>query len=257
MGTSRISSSSDDGEDEGHASRLASVAIDSAAVVFNASSSAPSLRNGRGKLSSDQLVEAENQSKGTSSGLKLYQIRLQDLLYKHLDKTVGETFAAQPLLATEQTIECHHENGLDEVEKDVDIRLFSRAPPGIVIKKPEKNLKVTKRVKPNLKRGYSIDDEDSDEHLVRLQAAAIDGETIRAEAKHAMAKALATSQVSAEVAEKAAKREEERVAALKRERGEEWLPAIAAQLGLPLKSTKIRQDRQQLELLKQNNTQTT
>jgi hypothetical protein len=72
-----------------------------------------------------------------------------------------------------------------------------------------------------------------------------------------MAKALATSQVSAEVAEKAAKREEERVAALKRERGEEWLPAIAAQLGLPLKSTKIRQDRQQLELLKQNNTQTT
>ncbi len=95
------------------------------------------------------------------------------------------------------------------------------------------------------------------QHLVRLQAAAIDGETIRAEAKHAMAKALATSQVSAEVAEKAAKREEERVAALKRERGEEWLPAIAAQLGLPLKSTKIRQDPQQLELLKQNNTQTT
>jgi len=255
MGTSRISSSSDDGEDEGHASRLASVAIDSAAVVLNASSSAPSLRNGRGKLSSDQLVEAENQSKETS-GLKLYQIRLQDLLYKHLDKTVGETFAAQPLLATEQPIECH-ENGLDEVEKDVDIRLFSRAPPGIVIKRPEKNLKGTKRVKPNLKRGYSIDDEDSEEHLVRLQAAAIDGETIRAEAKHAMAKALATSQVSAEVAEKAAKREEERVAALKRERGEEWLPAIAAQLGLPLKSTKVRQDPQQLELLKQNNMQTT
>ncbi|CAK9216464.1 unnamed protein product [Sphagnum jensenii] len=254
MGASRISSSSDDGEDEGHASRLASVAIDSAAVVLNASSSAPSLRNGRGKLSSDQLVEAENQSKGTSSGLKLYQIRLQDLLYKHLDKTVGETFAAQPLLATEQTIECH-ENGLDEVEKDVDIRLFSRAPPGIVIKKP--GTISASLVKPNLKRGYSIDDEDSDEHLVRLQAAAIDGETIRAEAKHAMAKALATSQVSAEVAEKAAKREEERVAALKRERGEEWLPAIAAQLGLPLKSTKIRQDPQQLELLKQNNTQTT
>jgi hypothetical protein len=75
MGTSRISSSSDDGEDEGHASRLASVAIDSAAVVSNASSSAPSLRNGRGKLSSDQLVEAENQSKETS-GLKLYQIRV-------------------------------------------------------------------------------------------------------------------------------------------------------------------------------------
>jgi hypothetical protein len=137
MGSSRISSSSDDGEDEGHASRLASVAIDSAAVVLNASSSAPSLRHGRGKLSSDQLVEAENQSKETS-GLKLYQIRLQDLLYKHLDKTVGETFAAQPLLATEQTIECH-ENGLDEVEKDVDIRLFSRAPPGIVIKRPGTN----------------------------------------------------------------------------------------------------------------------
>ncbi len=75
MGTSQISSSSDDGEDEGHASRLASVAIDSAAVVLNASSSAPSLRNGRGKLSSDQLVEAENQSKETS-GLKLYQIRV-------------------------------------------------------------------------------------------------------------------------------------------------------------------------------------
>lgn len=75
MGTSRISSSSDDGEDEGHASRLASVAIDSAAVVLNASSSVPSLRNGRGKRSSDQLVEAENQSKETS-GLKLYQIRV-------------------------------------------------------------------------------------------------------------------------------------------------------------------------------------
>ncbi|CAM6042576.1 unnamed protein product [Sphagnum compactum] len=253
MGTSQISSSSDDGEDEGHASRLASVAIDSAAVVLNASSSAPSLRNGRGKLSSGQLVKAENESKETS-GLKLYQIRLQDLLYKHLDKTVGETFAAQPLLATEQTIECH-ENGLDEVEKDVDIRLFSRAPPGIVIKRPGTNS--ASLVKPNLKRGYSIDDEDSDEHLVRLQAAAIDGETIRAEAKHAMAKALATSQVSAEVAEKAAKREEERVAALKRERGEEWLPAIAAQLGLPLKSNKVRQDPQQLELLKQNNMQTT
>ncbi len=65
-------------------------------------------------------------------------MQLQDLLYKHLDKTVGETFAAQPLLATEQTIECH-ENGLDEVEKDVDIRLYSRAPPGIVIKRPGTN----------------------------------------------------------------------------------------------------------------------
>ncbi len=65
-------------------------------------------------------------------------MQLQDLLYKHLDKTIGETFAAQPLLATEQTVECH-ENGLDEVEKDVDIRLFSRAPPGIVIKRSGTN----------------------------------------------------------------------------------------------------------------------
>lgn len=68
------------------------------------------------------------------------------------------------------------------------------------------------------------------QHLIRLQATAVDSETISEQAKRLREKILASAKSSQAKAELARKNEEEKVAQLKRQRGEEWLPSVAAQI---------------------------
>ena len=76
------------------------------------------------------------------------------------------------------------------------------------------------------------------QHFVRLQAAVVDGKSVKEQAERIRARILALAQAAQANFESATQKEEARIAQLKRERGEEWLPAIAAQMGKPLKLVK-------------------
>ena len=62
--------------------------------------------------------------------------QLQDLLYKHLDTTVGASFDTHPLESAKPAQ--LSSTGVNDSEEDVAIRLFRRAPPGIVIQRSGK-----------------------------------------------------------------------------------------------------------------------
>ena len=66
----------------------------------------------------------------------------------------------------------------------------------------------------------------------QIESVAIDGENIMAAARDTCQKSLARLEAKDAVAKAAAKREEERVAELKRIRGERWLPSIAKEMQL-------------------------
>ena len=77
------------------------------------------------------------------------------------------------------------------------------------------------------------------QHLTHLQAAVVDGETVRLQADLLTAKVLARAQAKQAIAEEATKREDERVAKLRSERGEKWLPAISKLQGMPGKAPEL------------------
>lgn len=64
----------------------------------------------------------------------------------------------------------------------------------------------------------------------QLKSVAVDGNDIIVSAKEAYQRSLAKQEARDAVAKAKAKREEERVAELKKIRGERWLPAIARQM---------------------------
>ncbi len=64
----------------------------------------------------------------------------------------------------------------------------------------------------------------------QIQSVAIDGKNIMAAARDMCQKSLARLEAKDAMAKAAAKREEERVAKLKRIRGERWLPSIAKEM---------------------------
>lgn len=66
--------------------------------------------------------------------------------------------------------------------------------------------------------------------MVRLQATVVDSETVEEQAKHLREKVLTLAKSSQAKTELARKKEDERVAELKRRRGEEWLPSVAVQI---------------------------
>ena len=66
----------------------------------------------------------------------------------------------------------------------------------------------------------------------QLQSVAVDGVDIIAAAKDAHNKSLAKLEAKDAAAKAAAKREEERIAELKKVRGERWLPSVARHMRL-------------------------
>lgn len=66
----------------------------------------------------------------------------------------------------------------------------------------------------------------------QLHSVAVDGADIIAAARAEGQKSLAKLEAREAAAKAAAKREEERVAELKRIRGERWLPSIAREMGV-------------------------
>jgi hypothetical protein len=207
------SSSSDEDGDENWRAAVNSVAVDSSAIFRNGSN-----QNGTGH---SKLSGIDGGKEGKSSNLKSCQARAQDLLHRYLDKTL--TIIASP---ESRSHVC--KSTIDDAEDE--IRLFRRAPRGITVKPvAETPETLIPRKKPRIPPRKDID-EKSVEFQSQIQSVAVDGAIIIAKAEKEKTRALVRMQEKEAAAQAAVKKEEERVALLKQQRGEKWLPSIASEM---------------------------
>ncbi|XP_043709972.1 uncharacterized protein LOC122658887 isoform X2 [Telopea speciosissima] len=214
--SSSSSSSSEDGDAEWRA------AIDSAANMgFGISTSQGLNVEHHSKVLIDYTgpsclnSEEDMHDKHKSQGLKLYQIKAQKLLEGILDKSL--VVVRKPLSILDD----------DHLFDEGGVRLFRQAPPGIVFDPIDEVPRPRKR--PKLCPGEAID-EKSEKFRRQLQSVVVDGLDIMASARVACQKSLARFEARVAETKAAFKQEEERVAELKRIRGEKWLPSIAREM---------------------------
>ncbi|KAL7229218.1 hypothetical protein ACSBR2_007841 [Camellia fascicularis] len=210
-GGSNSSSSEDDGDADWRA------AIDSVAATTTdglASASNGSTTKSTGHDEDNEVTNHKPQK------LKHYQIKAQKILDDILEKTL------------EIVQERIHVLDNDAMINDNGVRLFKHAPPGIVFDHIGELQRPTK--KPRILPGRKID-ENSKTFKSQLQSVSVDGTDIIAAARDASRKSLAKLEAKDAAAKAAAKREEERVAQLKKIRGERWLPSIARDMRVKFK----------------------
>ncbi|ERN02767.1 uncharacterized protein LOC18430887 [Amborella trichopoda] len=213
MGVSRSSSDEEDGDAEWRAG-IESVANGFNPISANYSRNPPKSSD---KLLPEFSLDEENKrDTGKSPGLKLYQVKAQNLLHDFLDKNL--VMVRDPIPPREGNNVANEEDG---------VRLFSRAPCGITFETVDAT--PVKRKRPRILPTESIN-EKSKKFVRKLRSVVVDGEDIIAAAEVAHQRSLDRF-VEREAATKAAtKREEERVAALKSLRGERWLPSLAKEM---------------------------
>lgn len=153
--------------------------------------------------------------KRETSKVKLYQIKAQKMLDEILESTLEIT--TNPI----------HVFDHDPMTNEGGIRLFKNAPPGIVFDHIDELPRPRKR--PRILPGEEID-EKSKKFRRQIQSVAVNGVDVMAKARELWQKSLDKFEAKVAAAKEAAKREEDRVAELKRTRGERWLPSIAREM---------------------------
>ncbi|KAK9064897.1 hypothetical protein SSX86_016279 [Deinandra increscens subsp. villosa] len=198
------SSSSSSGEEDGDAEWRA--AINS---VTSTTPSNPS--NGTTTTTSSAREDGKN-------NIKLYQIKAQKLLDDIIEKSIQVVRQEPTEVAQNHSIENGGGGG---------VRLFRDAPPGILFDKINELQGPLKR--PRIVPGVEVD-EKSRKFRQQLKSVVVDGGDIIVSAKEACERSLSKLEARDAAAKAKAKREEERVAELKKVRGERWLPAIAREM---------------------------
>ncbi|CAL4921336.1 unnamed protein product [Urochloa decumbens] len=210
------SGSGSSSEDDGDAAWKA--AIDSiAAVGFGVPPSngvAKAASVGGGEADSDAELEQPHEEKPQAPKLKLYQIKVRNMLDDMLEKNI-------------EIVKAPCTNLTDPTETGGGIKLFKKAPPGIKMDSMDKLHVQLKR--PKIVPGEVVD-EKSKKFRHMLRSVVVDGSDILVSAKKASQRSLARLEVREAAAKAKAKREEERVQELKKVRGEKWLPSIARQM---------------------------
>ncbi|PQQ03556.1 uncharacterized protein Pyn_19655 [Prunus yedoensis var. nudiflora] len=209
---SSSSSSEEDGDSEWKAA-INSAAAGASSVMSSFMNGFSANENGGGGGGGDY-----NQSKSQQLP-KHYQIKAQKLL----DEIIGKSLEIvnDPLIHLPD----------DEAVVDEDegcIRLFKNAPPGIVFDHVDEQ---PLRKRPRILPGREIN-EKSKKFRRRLESVVVDGKDIMAAATDKCQRSLSMLEAKDEAAKAAAKRDEERVAQLKKIRGEKWLPCIAREMQL-------------------------
>ncbi|GLU20130.1 hypothetical protein SLE2022_363430 [Rubroshorea leprosula] len=224
MGGRTTSSGSSSGEEEGDAEWKAAIASIAATTPFatngfNNSSSGGSATKTSSKPFSHSSTGAQDdgEQQHQPQKLKSYQIKAQKILNGMLEKTL------EFVRDTDKFPES------DPKEKENGVRLFKNSPHGIVFDHVGDQQLPRKRPKILPERGI---DEKPKKFRQRLKTVAVDGNDILAAAQVASQKSLARLEAKEAAAKAKAKREEERVAELKKIRGERWLPAIAREMQL-------------------------
>ncbi|XP_062216462.1 uncharacterized protein LOC133916689 [Phragmites australis] len=206
------SSSDDDGDAAWKA------AIDSiASVGFGVPSSngaAKAASGCSGEASHGVELEQPREGKRQTPGLKLYQIKVRNMLDDMLEKNL-------------EVVKATCSNLTDPTETEGGIKLFKKAPPGIKMDSMDK-LHVQLR-RPRILPGQEVD-EKSKKFRHMLRSVVVEGNDILVSAKKASRRSLARLEEREAAAKAKAKREEERVRELKKVRGEKWLPSIARQI---------------------------
>ncbi|KAL8143613.1 hypothetical protein V2J09_016645 [Rumex salicifolius] len=215
MGAENDSSGEEDGDEQWKA------AIDSVAAVFS---------NGVISTETSRLrrpVDDSNDDKAERQPQKLthFQQKLQKALHGMLDERLE--MVRNPINSMDEECPISSEGG---------VRLFKRAPAGIIFDHVEK-LQGPKR-KPRIVPGEEVN-EKSKKFRKQLHSVSVDGWDVIAVAEDARNKSMARIKSKEAAAKEAAKIEEERVADLKRTRGERWLPSIAKEMNLQLKTSKF------------------
>lgn len=198
-----VSTSSSDVDDE-EAERLRSVAVDSASVAGIAAA----LSHKKKKKKKD------NEDGAAPSSLKFYQARARDFLHEYLDKTI-----VIKRLKYEET-ELPDAHFVEDAE-DTGFHLFKRAPSGLSDKRH------WQEEAPKRKHQDHNPDESSEMFQAAVLATAIDGIAVTLEAEKAKGKAFAVWVLHQAKEKEAKRKEEERIALLKVQRGEQWLPSVA------------------------------
>ncbi|KMT09844.1 hypothetical protein BVRB_6g128190 [Beta vulgaris subsp. vulgaris] len=149
--------------------------------------------------------------------IKHYQIKAQKVLDDILMKSLDMVKNSEPV------------DNVDDpsVTNGGGIRLFKQAPVGIVFDHTDE-YNGPKR-KPRILPGEDVN-EKSKKFKRRLQCVVVEGMEILETAKVSCQKSLSKLKAKEAAAKEAAKREEERVAQLKKIRGERWLPSIAREM---------------------------
>ncbi|XP_020235018.1 uncharacterized protein LOC109814905 [Cajanus cajan] len=147
--------------------------------------------------------------------IKHYQLKAQKLLNEILENTIEIVRKPVPVVDEDPKIE------------ECGIRLFKNAQPGIVFDHVDEPQPPRKR--PRILPGGDIE-EKSKKFRKRIRSVAVDGIDVIAAANNAYKKSLARLEAKDAAAKAKAKREEERVANLKKIRGERWLPSMAKEM---------------------------
>ncbi|CAN6296106.1 unnamed protein product [Urochloa humidicola] len=213
-GSPAASGSGSSSEDDGDAAWKA--AIDSiAAVGFGVPSSngvAKAASGGSGEADSEAELEKPHEEKPQAPKLKLYQIKVRNMLDDMLEKNL-------------EMVKAPCTNLIDPTETEGGIKLFKKAPPGIKMDSMEH----VQLKRPKIVPGEEVD-EKSKKFRHMLRSVVVDGSDILVSAKKESQRSLARLEAREAAAKAKAKREEERVQELKKVRGEKWLPSIARQM---------------------------
>ncbi|CAM0871687.1 unnamed protein product [Alopecurus aequalis] len=210
------SSSSSSSEDDGDATwkaAIASVAV--GGFGYPSSNGAGKAASGGGGGEDNHgLEQPPQEEKAQAPGLKLYQIKVRNMLDEMLEKNL-------------EIVRNPCSNLADPVQTGGGIKLFKKAPPGITMDSIDKYHVQLKR--PRILPSPEID-EKSKKFRYMLRSVVVDGSDVVDSAKEASKISLARMEARETAAKAKAKREEERVAELKKVRGEKWLPSIARQM---------------------------
>ncbi|KAL2322836.1 hypothetical protein Fmac_027215 [Flemingia macrophylla] len=157
----------------------------------------------------------DDDHKPKTQQIKHYQFKAQKLLSEILENTLQIVRKPVPVVDEDPKI------------NECGIRLFKHAPPGIVFDPVDEPQPPRKR--PRILPGEDIG-EKSKKFRKRIQSVVVDGIDVIAAANDAYKKSLARQEAKDIAAKAKAKREEERVANLKKIRGERWLPSMAKEM---------------------------
>ncbi|KAJ1399652.1 hypothetical protein SESBI_30203 [Sesbania bispinosa] len=203
---------SSSGEEDGDAAWRAAIASVAETTTYASSFT----KNG---LSGTKQSDPNDDDRGhnpKTQQIKNYQLKAQKLLNDILKNTIEIVKEPVPVLDEDP-----------KINDDSGIRLFKHAQPGIVFDHVDELQPPRKR--PRILPGEDID-EKSKKFRRRIKSVAVDGKDLVAAANDAYKKSLARLEAKDAARKAAAKREEERVANLKKIRGERWLPSMAKEM---------------------------
>ncbi|XP_020584264.1 uncharacterized protein LOC110027256 [Phalaenopsis equestris] len=201
------------GEEDGDAEWKA--AIDSVAALDFSSSNGlaefHSISGNNGGTLGNGYSNHDDEKKTNAPCIKLYQIKAQKLLDGMLEKNIEMVRTAESNYQSDGGV----------------IRLFRKAPPGMRQDSIDHDTAPQKKLK--IIPGDEIK-ENSKIFRRRIASVVVDGSDIVAAAGEASQRSLVRWEAREAAAMAAAEREEERVAELKRIRGEKWLPSVAREM---------------------------